>query len=183
MKTSHLADIDYFTDAEVTQNPYDYWDDLRRQGPVVREPHYGVLAVTGYQEVHAAFKDVEAFSAVNAIGGPFPPLPFTPEGDDIGDLIEQHRHEFPIFEHMVVMDPPQHEKARSLLSRLLTPRRLQENADYIWGLADRQFAEFIANGQCAFPCGSTKPFATLPTARLLGLPAQERPTARRSPGA
>ena len=83
MRTRHLADVDYFTDAETTQDPYDYWDDLRRQGPVVPEPHFGVLAVTGYQEVQAAFKDFESFSAVNAIGGPFPPLPFTPEGDDI----------------------------------------------------------------------------------------------------
>ena len=88
MRTSHLAEVDYFTDAEITQDPYEYWDDLRSQGPVVREPHHGVVAVTGYQEVQAAFKDVEAFSAVNAIGGPFPPLPFTPEGDDISELIE-----------------------------------------------------------------------------------------------
>ncbi len=72
-----LANVDYFTDADVAQDPYDYWDYLRNQGPVFREPHYGVVAVTGYQEVQAAFKDVDSFSAVNAIGGPFPPLPFT----------------------------------------------------------------------------------------------------------
>ena len=141
---------------------------------MVREPHYGVVAVTGYQEVQAAFKDVESFSAVNAIGGPFPPLPFTPEGDDISELIEAHRHEFPIFEHMVVMDPPEHEKARSLLSRLLTPRRLQENEDYIWSLADRQLDEFIANGRCEFLGEYGKPFATLAIADLLGVPDQDR---------
>ena len=44
-----------------------------------REPHHGVVAVTGYQEVQAAFKDVEAFSAVNAIGGPFPPCRSPPK--------------------------------------------------------------------------------------------------------
>src|SRR6476469_7763470 len=97
MTMNSLAEADYFTDPAITQHPYDYWDELRRQGPVVREPHHGVIAVTGYQEVQAAFKDVEAFSAVNAIGGPFPPLPFTPDGDDIGELITAHRHEFPIF--------------------------------------------------------------------------------------
>lgn len=75
---TELADVDYFTNAEVAQYPYEYWDHLRERGPVFAEPHYGVVAVTGYQEVHAAFKDFEAFSAVNAIGGPFPPLPFTP---------------------------------------------------------------------------------------------------------
>lgn len=178
-----LAQVDYFTDADVAQDPYDYWDYLREQGAVFREPHYGVVAVTGYQEVQAAFKDVESFSAVNAIGGPFPPLPFTPEGDDISELIEAHRHEFPIFEHMVVMDPPEHDKARSLLGRLLTPRRLQENKDYIWQLADRQFDEFIANGHCEFLSEYAKPFATLAIADLLGVPDEDRPQIRRNLGA
>ncbi|MEO3756860.1 cytochrome P450 [Mycobacterium sp. B14F4] len=180
---TQLADVDYFTDADIAQDPYAYWDHLRSQGPVVREPHHGVVAVTGYQEVQAAFKDVEHFSAVNAIGGPFPPLPFTPEGDDISELIEAHRHEFPIFEHMVVMDPPEHEKARSLLSRLLTPRRLQENEDYIWQLADRQLDEFIADGHCEFLGEYGKPFATLAIADLLGVPHGDRAQIRRNLGA
>ncbi|BCO87610.1 cytochrome P450 [Mycobacterium paraintracellulare] len=178
-----LANVDYFTDADVAQDPYDYWDYLRNQGPVFREPHYGVVAVTGYQEVQAAFKDVDSFSAVNAIGGPFPPLPFTPEGDDISEQIEAHRHEFPIFEHMVVMDPPEHDKARSLLGRLLTPRRLEENKDYIWQLADRQFDEFIANCHCEFLSEYAKPFATLAIADLLGVPDEDRPEIRRNLGA
>ena len=180
---TELAEADYFTDSEITQDPHAYWEYLRSEGPVVRESHYGVLAVTGYQEVQAAFKDFESFSAVNAIGGPFPPLPFTPEGDDISELIEQHRHEFPIFEHMVVMDPPGHEKARSLLSRLLTPRRLQENEDYIWSLADRQFDEFIANGRCEFLSQYGKPFATLAIADLLGVPDHDRLKLRQNLGA
>ncbi|OBI85794.1 cytochrome P450 [Mycobacterium sp. 1245805.9] len=178
-----LVNVDYFTDAEVAQDPYEYWDYLRTQGPVFREPHYGVVAVTGYQEVQAAFKDFDAFSAVNAIGGPFPPLPFTPVGDDISEQIEAHRHEFPIFEHMVVMDPPEHEKARSLLGRLLTPRRLQENKDYIWQLANRQIDEFIANGRCEFLDEYAKPFATLAIADLLGVPEEDRPEIRHKLGA
>lgn len=180
---TELADVDYFTDADIAQDPYAYWDHLRSQGPVVSEPHYGVVAVTGYAEVQEAFKDFESFSAVNAIGGPFPPLPFTPEGDDISDLIEAHRHEFPIFEHMVVMDPPEHEKARSLLSRLLAPRRLKENEDYIWHLADRQLDEFIGNGRCEFLGEYGKPFATLAIADLLGVPHEDRAQIRRNLGA
>jgi cytochrome P450 len=178
-----LATVDYFTDAATTQDPYAYYEYLRSHGPVYQEPHQGVVAVTGYAEVMAAFKDVDAFSAVNAIGGPFPPLPFAPDGDDISDLIEQHRHEFPIFEHMVVMDPPQHEKARSLLGRLLTPRRLKENEDYIWTLADRQLDEFIGNGHCEFLGQYGRPFATLAIADLLGVPEEDRPKLRYNLGA
>jgi cytochrome P450 len=178
-----LADVDYFTNPDVAQDSYEYWDYLRSQGPVFREPHHGVVAVTGYQEVQTAFKDVDSFSAVNAIGGPFPPLPFIPAGDDISEQIDAHRHEFPIFEHMVVMDPPQHDKARSLLGRLLTPRRLQENTDYIWQLADRQFDEFIAEGRCEFLGDYGKPFATLAIADLLGVPQADRAEIRRNLGA
>ena len=68
--------------------------------------------------------------------GPFTPLPFTPEGDDICAQIEEHRTEIPMFEHMVTMDPPQHTDARSILTRLLTPKRLKENEDFMWRLAD-----------------------------------------------
>src|SRR5262245_30092394 len=169
-----LADVDYFTNAEVAQDPNDYWDYLRSEGPVVREPHHGVVAVTGYQEAQAAFKDVKAISTVNATDAPFPPFPFTPEGADNSTPIDQNHHEIPISEHMVVMDPTQHEKARSLLSGLLTPRRLQENEEYIWSLADRQFDEFIAHGRCEFLGEYGKPFATLAIADLLGVPEEDR---------
>ncbi|CAM3278452.1 cytochrome P450 [Mycobacterium frederiksbergense] len=170
-----LASVDFFSDPAVSQNPYEYWDYLREQGPVTREPHFGVYAVTGYQEVMAAFKDHESFSAVNAIGGPFPPLPFTPEGDDISEQIEAHRHLFPIYEHMVVMDPPAHEKARSLLSKLLTPRRLKENEEYMWQLVDSSIDAIIDKGRCEFLTEYAKPFATSAIIDLLGVPAEDRP--------
>ncbi|BBX01414.1 cytochrome [Mycolicibacterium moriokaense] len=170
-----LASVDYFSDQAISQDPYEYWDYLRSQGPVFREPNYGVVAVTGYREVMAAFKDHESFSAVNAIGGPFPPLPFTPEGDDISEQIEAHRHLFPIYEHMVVMDPPAHERARSLLAKLLTPRRLKENEDYIWQLADTQLDHVISAGRCEFLSEYAKPFATSAIIDLLGVPEEDRP--------
>ena len=170
-----LAAVDFFSDPAVSQDPYEYWDYLRQQGPVTREPHYGVVAVTGYQEVMAAFKDHQSFSAVNAIGGPFPPLPFTPEGDDISAQIEAHRHLFPIYEHMVVMDPPAHDKARSLLSKLLTPRRLKENEEYMWKLVDSSIDAIIDKGRCEFLTEYAKPFATSAIIDLLGVPVGDRP--------
>jgi cytochrome P450 len=181
------ASVDYFSDQAVAQDPYEYYEYLRSQGPVFREPHHGVVAVTGYQEVLAAFKNTDAFSAVNAIGGPFPPSPFEPEGDDITELIEAHRHQFPINEHLVTMDPPAHERARSLLSRLLTPKRLKENEDYMWQLVDRQLDEFIdsasSEGHCEFLAEYARPFATLAITDLLGVPEEDRDEIRAALGA
>jgi cytochrome P450 len=178
-----LASVDYFSDQAIAQDPYEYLDYLRSQGPVFQEPHHGVVAVTGYAEVMAAFKDTDAFSAVNAIGGPFPPLPFEPKGDDISALIEAHRHQFPINEHLVTMDPPAHERARSLLSKLLTPKRLKENEDYMWQLVDHQLDEFIANGRCEFLAEYARPFATLAITDLLGVPEEDRDEIREALGA
>jgi cytochrome P450 len=178
-----LDTVDYFSDGKVAQDPFEYFDHLRGRNPVFREPHYGVVAVTGHQEVIEAFKNTEALSAVNSIGGPFPPLPFVPEGDDITAQIESHRHRFPIFEHIVTMDPPDHTRARSLLGRMLTPKRLKENEEYLWDLANQQIDEFIDNGGCEFLGEFAKPFATLAITDLLGVPAQDREEFRRVLGA
>ena len=169
-----FATADYFSDQAIAQDRYEYLDYIRAQNPVLRLEPLGFVAVTGYDEAVAAFKDYETFSAVNAIGGPFPPLPFVPEGDDISAQIDAHRHLFPINEMMVVMDPPEHTRARSLLSRLLTPARLKEHEDFMWELADRQLDEFIGNGKCELLAEYGKPFATLVIADLMGVPQDER---------
>ncbi len=52
-----LASVDFFSDPAVSRSPYEYWDYLREQGPVTREPHHGVVAVTGYREGMAGLQD------------------------------------------------------------------------------------------------------------------------------
>jgi cytochrome P450 len=165
--------IDFFTDPSLVPDPHPYFDYLRNRNPVLLLPHYGVVAVTGYEEATAVYKDTESFSNCVALGGPFPPLPFTPEGDDINAQIDAHREKFPMYEHMVTMDPPEHSRARSILSRLLTPSRLKQNEEFMWRLADRQLDEFLVNGECEFIGEYSKPFATLVIADLLGVPEED----------
>jgi len=76
-------------------------------------------------------------------------------------------------EHMVTMDPPDHTRARSVLSKLLTPSRLKQNEEFMWRLADRQLDEFLVNGECEFISEYSKPFATLVIADLLGVPEED----------
>ncbi|MGV0740546.1 cytochrome P450 [Mycobacterium syngnathidarum] len=168
-----LLQKDFFTDPEFVPDPQPYFDHLRRLGAVVREPHHGVMAITGYAETLSVFKDAEQWSNCVAVGGPFPPLPFTPEGDDIRAQIDAHRTQMPLHEHMVAMDPPNHTRARSLLSRLLTPSRLKANQDFLWELADAQIDEFLDNGECEFLNAYSKPFSLLAIADLLGVPRED----------
>ena len=133
-----FGDIDFFTSPTFVPDPQPYFEYLRGQGPVVKEAHHGVVAVTGYLDTLEVFKDAGLWSNCVAVGGPFPPLPFTPEGDDISELIEAHRTQMPLHEHMVAMDPPNHTRARSILSRLLTPSRLKGQSGNSCGSRDRQ---------------------------------------------
>jgi cytochrome P450 len=165
--------VDFFTDPSLVPDPHPYFDYLRSINPVLKLPNYNVFAVTGYDEATAVYKDTDTFSNCVALGGPFPPLPFEPDCNDLSAQIEAHRDQFPMFEHMVTMDPPDHTRARSLLSRLLTPSRLKENEDFMWHLADRQLDEFLAEGECEFISEYSKPFATLVIADLLGVPEED----------
>lgn len=169
---SEFDSVDFFTDPSLIPDPYPYFDHLRARCPVLARPEQGVLAVTGHSEALAVYKD-PAFSSCVSVAGPFSGLPFEPEGDDIGNLIEQHRSQIPMSEHIVTQDPPEHARTRGLLSRLLTPKRLKENEDFMWRLADEQLDQFAFEGRCEFLDQYARPFSGLVIADLLGVPIED----------
>lgn len=181
--TTDFDSVDYFADPSLVPDPHPYYDHIRSKDPVCCPITNGVLAVTGWEAANSVYKDSENFSSCVAVMGPFTPMPFTPEGDDICEQLEKHRTEIPMFEHMVTMDPPQHTDARSILARLLTPKRLKENEDFMWRLADRHIDEFIADGKCEFLAAYAKPFSLLVVADLLGVPEEDHEDFRDSFGA
>ncbi len=172
-------DVDFFSDESLNEDPYPYFEHLRSQCPVAPIARHGVLAVTGHDEASDIYRDPETFSSCNSVVGPFAPFPVPLEGDDIGGIIEQYRDQLPMNEHMVTMDPPQHTRERALLMRLITPKRLKENEEFMWRLADRQLDEFIADGRCEFIGTYTQPFAMLVVADLLGVPEEDHGRFRR----
>lgn len=165
--------VDYFTDAALVPDPYPYFDHLRATCPVARATPFGILAVTGYAEALAVYKD-PAFSSCVSVAGPFSGLPFGPgDTDDVTDLIEEHRAAVPMAEHITSQDPPLHTRTRNLLSRLITPKRLKENEDFMWRLADRQLDTFLDRGRAEFLADYAKPFSLLVIADLLGVPEED----------
>lgn len=165
--------MEFLSDPALIADPYGYIADRRAMCPVSRDPAQGLMAVTGYDATMAIYRDVEGFSACNTVAGPFAPLPFTPAGDDITEQIAAHRSQMTFGDFMAVLDPPQHGRARGLLSRLLTPRRLKENEAFMWSLADRQLDTFIDSGGCEFYGQYAQPFALLVIADLLGVPEED----------
>jgi cytochrome P450 len=162
--------VDFFTDQSLIEDPYPYFDHLRAQCPVLPTDHYGVVAVSGYDEASDIYRDVETFSSCNSVIGPFATFPVPLEGDDVSGIIDRYRDQLPMHEHMVTMDPPGHTRERALIMRLLTPKRLKDNEAFMWRLADGQLDEFVSAGRCEFITAYAQPFAMLTVADVLGVP-------------
>jgi cytochrome P450 family 150 subfamily A5 len=166
--------IDFFRGTETIADPYPYFDWLRGQCPVHRDPKYGVYMVTGYDEAFAVYTDNETFSSCNSVTGPFPGFPVPLEGrEDVSELIEQHRAELPFSDQIITMDPPLHRDHRHLLMRQLTPKRLKENEDFMWQYADHLIDGFLSGGTCEMVGSYAEPFTLTVIADLEGVPESD----------
>ena len=167
--------VDFLNDDTVTiDDPYPYYEFLRDKGPVTWDPHNeGVAIVTGLPEAHEVYRNHQVFSACNASTGPFYGISPRPGDGDINELIECRREESSL-DFMSFSDPPVHERYRKLMSRLFTPRRLRENEEFMWRLADVQLDKIVSKGECEFIHEFTQPFTVLIIADLLGVPDDDR---------
>lgn len=175
---SEFATVNFFKDRAIHDDPYPYYDWLRQQSPVWQEPHYGVFMITGYEEAIAVYNEGTTFSSCNTVAGPFVKFSVPVEGDDISDIIEQYRDELPFSDQLPSFDPPKHTAHRALMMRLITPKRLKENEDFMWRLADRQIDEFFAKRECEFISEYAGPFTLLVIADLEGVPESDFPKFR-----
>jgi cytochrome P450 len=165
-----LETANFFRDRAVQDDPYPYFDALRERAPVWREPNYGVFMVTGHDEALSVYNDSAQFSSCNAVSGPFVPFAEPMAGDDVTDVIERNRDQLPFSDQLPAFDPPRHTDHRALMMRLLTPRRLRENEEFMGRLADRQLGPLVEAGRCEFISDYAAPFALVVVADLEGVP-------------
>jgi cytochrome P450 family 150 subfamily A5 len=167
---------DFFRSDRFVHDPYAYFDYLRGKSPVMREPHQGIVMVTGYEEALTVYNDPETYSSCMSTSGPMAGNPIPLEGrenDNISELIEEYREQTPFHDQLPTMDPPHHTQHRALLMRLITPLRLKQNEDFMWELADKQIDTFLSKGRCEFMGEFAGPFAVLIISELLGVPEED----------
>lgn len=172
--TTDFEAVDYFRDPQVALDPFDYYEFLLDK-PVWFEPKYGVALVSGWQEMFDVLRQPEIFSSCNIVAGPVPgfSVPIKDQGDDITDLVEAHRDELPQADQIVTFDAPKHTAHRALLMGLITPKRLKENEEFMWRLADRQLDVILAKGTTEIIEDFAQPYTLLVIADLLGVPEED----------
>ena len=177
---SEFEDVNFFTDRKIQDDPYPYFDWVRAQSPVWQEPNYGMYVITGHPEAMVVYGDPASFpandtasgtfSSCNCVCGSFVKLSEPFEGDDVTDIIVKCRNELPFSDQLPSFDPPTHTAHRHLLMRLITPKRLKENEDFMWRFADRLIDAFVDTGSCEMVGAYAEPFTLTVIADLEGVP-------------
>jgi cytochrome P450 len=168
-----VLERNFFTDPELLQDPTPYYAALRERGPVWREPHMGVVILSGIEEIVQVYADHEHFSAIVAAIGPLVKVPEPEEGESWAEVIERRRAEIPMGEMLTSIDPPRHTQHRALAGKIFTPNRLKENEEFMWTLADGLIDEFADRGEAEFGAAFARPFTLLVIADLLGVPRDD----------
>ena len=172
--TDDFSNVDLFRDTELPANPYPFYDWIRSHGPVWYYERWDVWLVTGYEEAVAVYHDQKVWSNCNTVSGPFVKMSVSLEGDDITQIIEEHRDELPFSDQLPSFDPPKHTAQRGLLMRLITPKRLKENEAFLWAFADETIDTFIDRGECELLHDYAIPYTLMVIADLLGVPDEDR---------
>lgn len=169
-----LAEKDFYTDPEILVDPYAFFEEIRKEGPVYQPPGKDYLIVTGFEEAIEVFRNTQDFSASIALQGAGAPLPFQPQGSDIGAQLEAHRSEILGHDLLVNLDDNAHTNLRALVNRLFTPSRLKANEEFITQYSDELVRDSVARGGCELISEIATPFVTMVIADLLGVPTGDR---------
>ena len=145
--------------------PYDLYDALRAEGPVLWHPEthvpsfdadIGFWAVLGHREVQQANRDWETFSAF--------------DGPTIVPFEEERRGVM-----LVSKDPPEHSRMRRLISAGFTPRMIGLLEERIRARTERVLDDAAALGDLDFVADVAYPLPMHVIADIIGIPEDDRP--------
>lgn len=146
-----MSDV-YFDD------PSEVYRRLRDEAPVYFNEHYGFYALSRFDDVAAAHRDWQGFSSSYGV--------------DLATLSK--RSNYSSFKMIIMMDPPEHNRLRALVSRVFTPRAVADLEPmirevvngFLAPLEDREAFDVVADFSAPFPVEIIS--------RMLGVPAERR---------
>jgi cytochrome P450 len=141
-------------DRHIQADPYPVYARLRAEDPVHHEPDLGVWTVSRFADVLRVAHDPRTFTSTKGItigGSPESLLPM-----------------------LIMMDPPHHDRLRSLVSRAFTPRAVAAMEPRVRELAAGLADELWAAGGGDLVADYTAVFPALVIAEMLGVDPADR---------
>ncbi|MDO8769264.1 MAG: cytochrome P450 [Burkholderiaceae bacterium] len=113
------VDVDPFSD-EMIDEPYAMHEQIREAGPVVYIPKYDLFAVGRHAEAHTVLSNWETYISSAGVG------------------LANFRHETPFRPKSLLLetDPPDHTAVRTVISRILSPKTVQQLRELFQSEAD-----------------------------------------------
>ncbi|MDX6371415.1 MAG: hypothetical protein QOD98_403 [Nocardioidaceae bacterium] len=156
--TTGGPEFDPFSDV-FFNDPYPTYKRLRDEAPVYYSEKYGFYALSRHEDVSEAYKNHETFSSSHGV-----------------DLATMTSDE-PIHPILIMMDPPEHNRMRVLVSRVFTPRAIgkqepmvREVITHFLDQADRTRFDVVHDFSALFPVEIIT--------RMLGVPPESRQDVR-----
>ena len=152
------------THAAIYYDPYDYaidvdphpvWRRMREEQPLYWNERYEFWALSRFEDVWAAYHDTTTFSSAHGV-----------QLETLDAPIEHPS--------MIFMDPPEHDRLRTLVSRAFTPRRIRDLEASVAALVDGYLDAFAGAEQFDYveQLGALVPPMVI--GELLGVPAEDR---------
>lgn len=153
------VEFDPYSD-DFFRHPYEIYKRLRDEAPVYYNEKYDFYALTRHEDVSAAFRDFETFSSARGV-----------------DLAMVQSGVPPAAPLVIMMDPPEHRRMRSLVNRVFTPNAVKKLeplvreviGDYLATLDPSGF-DVVQDFSALFPCEIIT--------RMLGVPEEFRQQVR-----
>lgn len=158
--TAELAGIEFDPfSPEFFDDPTERYRVLRDEAPVYFSERYGFYALSRYEDVVAAHRDWKGFSSAHGV--------------DLSTLTKDPKM-VRALKMIIMMDPPEHDRFRALVSRVFTPRAVvalepmvrEVIGELLDELRDRGSFDAVADFSALFPVEIIS--------RMLGVPAGER---------
>jgi cytochrome P450 len=161
--TATIGDEVYYDpyDREIDTDPYPTWKALRDYKPLYYNEHHDFYALSRFHDVRQCSIDWPTY-----ISGK-------------GSVLEFIKADFDVPPGLILFeDPPAHDLHRGLLSRVFTPRRLQEIEPKVRSFCARALDPLIGAGGFDFiaDLGAQMPMRTI--GMLLGIPESDQQAIR-----
>ena len=153
MTTSELV-FDPFS-KEFFEDPQTIYRRMREEAPVYYNQEYDFYALTRHEDVAAAFKDFETYTSTRGV-----------------DLQAVKSGEPPPMS-IIMMDPPEHRRMRSLVNKVFTPRAMSHQQEMVTEQIDR-FLGAVTSDEFDVVQDFAALFPIEFIAQMLGVPAEQR---------
>ncbi len=152
---------------ELLKNPYPFYQLLRENAPVFREPDFGVFLVSRYDDIVEVNRQPEVFSSVLVANAPYVDLPCPV------DELPTWRAANPYGDKILSNDPPDHTRHKRMINRFFTPKRVADLEPRIRETTNEIIDEFIDRGEVEFVTEFAHMIPRLIVGELIGVPPED----------